>query len=302
MIKFIKHLYDDTTIGHLLISPVKKLYDIYIFHILPEKIFIKRTFKIILGYNLNLENPKTLNEKTQWLKLNDRTPLHTLCADKYAVREHIKEKIGGQYLISLVYHTDNPVDIIPENLPDFPFIIKTNHGCGGHVIVKDKSKIDWKHVQKNLARSLKSNHYYVFKEWQYKNIVPRIIVEKLLLDKNLNIPYDYKFYCINGKVVYIEVDINRYTNYKANFYDPEWNLLDFRKRVENGDEVERPETLNKMRSLAEVLSKDFRFVRVDLYSLGSEVHFGELTFHPAAGFQQFFPPKWDRIFGDELIL
>ena len=133
---FLKHLYDNTAIGYSLLSLVKKLYDIYIFRVLSEKIFIQRTFKILLGYNLNLENPKTLNEKVQWLQLNDRTPLHTLCTDKYAVREYVKEKIGEQYLIPLVYHTNNPADIIPENLPDFPCIIKTNHGCGGHVIVK----------------------------------------------------------------------------------------------------------------------------------------------------------------------
>ncbi len=167
MREFIKHLYHDTTIGYWLISPAKtlydiyrcrkKLYDIYYFRIIPEKIFIKRTFKKSFGYNLNLENPKTFSEKIQWLKLNDRKPLHTLCADKYAVREYIKEKIGEQYLIPLVYHTDNPSDIIPDNLPDYPFIIKTNHGCGEHIIVKDKSEINYKSVQKTLTKLLKRN-------------------------------------------------------------------------------------------------------------------------------------------------
>lgn len=302
MRKFIRYLYDDTAIGHLLISPVKKIYDIYRFRIITDKIFIKRAFKKILGYNLNLENPKTLNEKIQWLQLKGRTPLHTLCTDKYTVRGYIKEKIGEQYLIPLVYHTDNPADIIPENLPGFPCIIKTNHGSGGHVIVKDKSKIDWKSVQKELAKSLKCNHYYMLREWQYKNIEPCIVVEKLLLDKNFNIPYDYKFHCFNGRVVCISADMDRHIDYKRNLYDTDWNFIDCRMRLDNGDVVERPDMLNKMISLAEALAHDFRYVRVDLYNVGSEVYIGELTFSPAAGFQIFIPPEWDRIFGDQLML
>lgn len=302
MRKFIRHLYNDTTIGHLLISPAKKLYDIYRFRIITDKIFIKRAFKRILGYNLNLENPKTLNEKVQWLKLNDRTQLHTVCADKYAVREYVKEKIGEHYLIPLVYHTDNPADILPENLPDFPCIIKTNHGSGGHVIVKDKSKIDWKSVQKKLAKSIKSNHYYMFREWQYKNIDPCIVVEKLLLDKNFNIPLDYKFHCFNGNVNIITINIDRYSNHKRNLYDKDWNFINCRMCLPNGVDAGKPKMLNKMKSLAEVLAHDFRYVRVDLYNVGSEVYFGELTFSPLAGFMQFNPPEWDRIFGDQLML
>lgn len=286
----------------MLISPAKKLYDIYRFRIITDKIFIKRAFKKILGYNLNLEKPKTFNEKIQWLQLNNRTPLHTLCTDKYAVREYVKEKIGEQYLIPLVYRTDNPVDILPENLPDFPCIIKTNHGSGGHVIVKDKSKIDWESVQKKLAKSLKSNYYYMLREWQYKNIDPCIVVEKLLLDKNLNIPFDYKFHCFNGKVKVILVVIDKYIERKRSYYDPDWNFIDFRTGFDNKDDVERPDMLNKMKSLAEVLAHDFRYVRVDLYNVGSKVYFGELTFSPLAGFMQFNPPEWDRIFGDQLML
>ncbi len=303
MKKYIKHLYYNTTIGHLLLYPVKKLYDIFVFRIMPEKMFLKRTFKILLGYELNLENPKTLNEKIQWLKLNDRTPLHTLCADRYAVREYVKQKIGEQYLIPLIYHTNNPADIIPENLPDYPFIIKTNHGCGGHVIVKDKSKIDWRMARKKLKKSLKHNHYYLFKEWPYKNIKPRIIVEKLLLDKNSNIPHDYKITCCNGRVVWITVIRDRYTDAKINFYDPDWKRVDY---VDNlykpGKDFEKPKNLTKMKSLAETLAKDFRFARIDLYNIESKIYFGEITFHPKAGFDIYDPPEWDRIYGDELIL
>jgi len=300
---FIKHLFYDTIVGHILIYPAKLIYDICRFHLVPDKIVIKRTFKKRLGYDLNLENPKTFNEKIQWLKLYDRNPLLTLCEDKYAVREYIKEKIGEQFLIPLIYHTDKPADIIPDNMPDFPFIIKTNHYSGeGVIIVKDKSKIDWKSVRKYLAILLKYNYYYRSKEWQYKNIKPRIIVEKLLLNENFGIPFDYKFHCFNGDLAYIQVDLDRHTDQKRNIYDPDWNFLNFQLKCKNGNIVNRPIVLNKMKSLAEIIAKDFCYVRVDFYNLGRKIFFGELTFRPGAGYVAFRPPEWDRKFGDKLIL
>lgn len=302
MKEFLKHLNHDTTIGHLLLSPAKKLYDICGARLFSEKFYIKQTFKNSIGYDLNLENPKTLNEKIQWLQLNDRTPLRTLCADKYAVRDYVKEKIGEEYLVPLIFHTTNPTDIVPGNLPDFPFIIKTNHGCGDYIIVKDKSTIDWKRVQKNLKKSLKSNYYYKAKEWQYKNIKPYIVVEKLLLDKNFNIPNDYKFNCFNGKLGFPEVHIDRYIDYRKNCYDSEWNILNCEWGAKRGSEVKKPKLLTKMILLAEILAKDFRYVRVDLYNLRDKIYFGELTFSPGAGLCRFNPPEWDRKFGNELKL
>ena len=303
MYTYLKHLYHETTIGHVLIHPIKRLYDLYHPRLLPEKIYIKRTFKNTFGYDLNLENPKTIQEKINWLQLNDRTLLHTLCTDKYAVRAYVKEKIGEQYLIPLVFHTDNPADIIPDNLPDCPLIIKTNHGCGGHVIVEDKSKVEWKRVQKNLKKLLKYNYYYKGREWQYKDIEPCIIVEKLLLDENYNIPYDYKFLCFNGRVVYIEVIMDRFTNSKVSMYDPDWKFIEYEGILyKPGREIERPEKLTKMKLLAETLAKDFRFVRVDLYNIGGKIYFGEMTFSPMAGFERFPPPDLARKLGIKLKL
>lgn len=302
MRNFIKSIYKNSTIGYFLIHPVKLLYDIYRFQIIPEKIFIKRRFQKILGYKLNLENPKTFNEKIQWLKLNERKSLHTLCADKYAVREYIKEKIGKQYLVPLLYDTDNPNDIVLRNLPNIPHIIKINHNSGGVVIVKDKTKIDIKRVQKDLKKLLKINYYYESKEWQYKNIKPHIVVEKLLLDKENNIPNDYKFHCFNGEVVFIQVDLDRQTEHKRNLYDPDWNFINCQWKFKNGTDVERPCMLSQMKSLAEVISKDFRYIRVDFYNLGNNIYFGELTFHPESGFGSFIPSKWDRKFGDKLLI
>lgn len=302
MRNYLKHLYHDTKIGHWLFAPIKKLDEYISPRLLPEKTYIRRTFKNTFGYSLNLNNPKTFNEKILWLQQNDRTPLHTLCTDKYAVREYVKEKIGEQYLIPLEYHTYNPADIIPDNLPDYPVIIKTNHGCGNYIIVMDKSTMDWKQVRKYLRKSLKSNYYYKAREWQYKNIKPCIIVEKLLLENKSKVPDDYKFNCFNGKIGFPEVHIDRFIDYKKNCYDSEWNILNCEWGAKCGGEIKKPKLLSKMLLLAETLAKDFRYVRVDLYNVKDKIFFGELTFSPGAGFCPFNPPEWDFKFGSKLKL
>lgn len=288
----------------MIIPSLKTLHSVYrsrVVPIVPERFFIKRMFRLKLGYELDLENPQTFNEKISWLKLNERNPLQTLCADKYAVRNYVREKIGEQYLIPLLYHTDNPDDIVSENLPDVPHIIKANHNSGGAVVITDKSKVDFAEVRKSLREQLGRNYYHLWKEWQYKNIKPRIVVEKLLLDGS-NIPNDYKFHCFNGKVEFIQVDLERFTEHKRNLYDLDWNLMDCRWIYENGPAVEKPPALEQMIVLAETIAKDFRLVRVDFYTLGSSIYFGEITFHPETGMGVFYPSEWDKKLGDRLAL
>jgi len=198
MLKFTKYLYHNTWVGKKIIDFVLEIHQYYRTHYIKEELFLKQQFKKRFGRALDLDNPQTFNEKLQWLKLNDRTALHTICADKYKVRDYVKEKIGEEYLVPLVFETKNPKDIIPENLPDYPVIIKTNHASYGGVIVRDKSQHNWKTVQKTLAKSLRINYYYKSKEWQYKNIERRIVVEKLLTGDSGDIPFDYKMHYFNG--------------------------------------------------------------------------------------------------------
>jgi len=207
-----KNIYHGNPVGKFLLFP----FIYYRNYIMSDKTYILKRFKRVMGYNLDLNNPKTLNEKIQWLKLNHNTTLHTQCADKYAVRNYVKNKIGENYLVPLYYSTENSNEIQPEILPEFPFIIKTNHDSSGGIIVKDKSNIDWIKVQKSLKKRLKKNYYYYSKEKQYKDISPRIIVEKLLVDKGGNIPNDYKIHCFNGEPKIIQVDSNRFSNHKRN--------------------------------------------------------------------------------------
>ena len=302
MFEYIIKLYHNTAIGHFLLHPAKVLYDFYFYRVIPEKIFIKRRFKDRFGYDLNLDNPKTLNEKIQWLNLYNRTPLQTLCADKFAVREYVSERIGEDYLVPLLFHTLNPTEITPGYLPDPPFIIKTNHDWRGHIVVRDKSDIDWKNIQKKLKRKLAKNYYFKDKEWQYKNIKPRILVEKLLTSEDGEIPHPIMFQCFHGKVEIVsclrEVDGEEIQN----FYDSNWNIIDCEWKRRKGGYNKMPKGFDKMKSIAEELAKDFLIVRVDLYNMDGEIYFGELTFYPFAGFKPFRTPEWDLKLGEMLRL
>ena len=301
----LKQRIKNSRFGPFLVSSFETLYTIYRYRVaslMPEKFFVKRMFRKKLGYELDLENPKTFNGKIQWLKLNEREPLQVLCTDKYAVRDYIREKIGEAYLIPLLYHTDDPADITPETLPNVPHIIKANHNSGGAIVVRDKSKLDYKEVQKSLKVQLGRNYYNFSREWQYKDIEPRIIVEKLLLDEQGKVPKDYKFHCLNGELAFIQVDLDRYSDHRRNLYDPDWNFIDCQLLYEKGGHAARPPELEQMKALAETIAQDFRLVRVDFYNVGERVYFGELTFYPGNGFEPFTPRVWDRTFGDRLTL
>lgn len=263
---------------------------------------IKRHFKNTIGYELNLSNPQTLNEKIQWLKLNDRTPLHTMCSDKLAVRNYVADTIGAQHLIPLVFTTTEIQKIKPENFPDYPVIIKTNHDNGGVVIVWDETKINWGKVRSRLKNKLKRNYFYRNREWPYLNIKPCIVVEKLLLDENNKIPIDFKVHCFHGKAKMITIDLDRFGQHKQNFYDPDWNILDCRWYFPIGEGIPKPEGLAEMVNLAEKLADNFLYVRVDLYLVNGHTYFGEMTFYHGGGLEKFDFEEWDIKLGDYLNL
>ena len=261
---------------------------------------IKYEYRRTLGKKLNLKNPKTLNEKINWLKLYERVPLQTICADKFLVRDYIKDKIGEEYLIPLVYQTKNTNEIKPENLPDYPIILKTNHNSSGGLIVRDKDKVDWEGARSRFKKLLKENYFISSREWQYKNIEPRIVVEKLLMDEEGNIPIDLKFHCFNGKLVFTQVDLDRHTHHKRNLYDVDWNRIPCKWIYDNGNDIAKPSEYDKMRELAEKIAPDFTYVRVDFYQIGTKIFFGELTFHSESGIGFFEPSSYDDEFGSML--
>jgi hypothetical protein len=274
-----------------------------------DKRYLTELFEKRQGYALNIENPRSLNEKIQWLKINDRDDFQTQLADKYAIREFISKNIGEEYLIPLVYTTFNYQDIKPENLPDYPFIIKANHDSGSYKIIKDKSNINWEKLRVDCRWWLSNNYYWFEREWQYKNIKPRIIVEKLLITKEGKIPFDYKLNVINGKVEFIYVSLDREGNNKRNIYDRDWNPLYFTwanksKNITElrGNEIEKPSTMDEMISIAEKIGKMFPYVRVDFYDIDGKIYFGEITQHHGGGFDQIRPIEFDYKFGEMLDL
>lgn len=306
MKQLFKYIYHKTIVGRIMMN----LYHFLSKRIIPDSVYLKFRYKKRFGKFPNLKDPKTLNEKIIWLKLNDRTPLHTRCADKYEVRGFIKETIGEEYLVPIYFQTKNVDEIIADNLPDTPCIIKTNHDSGGGIFVLDKSKMNWEDIQQKLKKRLEKNYYLQSKEWQYKHINPRIIVEKLLQNSNGTIPNDFKIHCINGEPKIIQIDSDRFSNHKRNLYDVNWKLLPFtwsrwenkRPLWDNGPTIHKPKSLNTLLNLAKTLSKDFYYSRIDFYVVDEKIYFGEITFHHGGGTEIIFPKEWDLKLGSELVL
>ena len=295
----------------MLILPIVKIINFYKYYVLSEKQLLQKEFKRLLGYSLNLENPKTLNEKLQWLKLHQRKEVFTLCADKIKVRNYIKEIIGEKYLIPMCFHTYNIDELDNNKLPDYPVIIKTNHDSSGGLIIDNKDKVDWVSTRKHFKSLCKKSYYRRTKEWPYKNIKPGILVEKLLITENGKIPNDYKIHCFNGKVKMIQVDIDRNTDHRRNWYDKNWNSLPFhwngsqfngKENFISQNDISKPHKLEKMIAISEKLANQFDYVRVDLYVFEDDLYFGELTFYHGSGYSPVFPFEYDKKLGDDLIL
>lgn len=252
-----------------------------IFRLLPDDLYLKIKYRLTMGRKLDLNNPETFNQKLQWLKLYDRKPEYTQMVDKYEVRKYIKEIIGEEYLIPLLGVYDSFEEIDFDNLPD-EFVLKPNHTSGDIFICKNKSKIDYKKLRKEVNRWLKREYYWLHREWPYKNVKPRIICEELIKTENGGFPYDYKFHCFNGEPDNVMVCIERESgNPKFYFFDNEWNLLRYNLAGINapqGFTLPKPKKMDEMFMLAKKLSSGFPFIRVDFFCENEKIYFGELTF------------------------
>lgn len=272
---------------------------------MDDKKFIEKMFKATMDYPLNLENPKSFNEKLQWLKLYDRNPLYTKLVDKYEVREYISEKIGEDYLIPLLGVWDDPEDIDFDSLPD-KFVLKCNHNSGlGMCICTDKSKIDIKKVKNELKSGLAQNYYLNGREWPYKNVSRKIICEKYMTDETGKNLRDYKFYCFDGKpkIVGIYQDRNSDKETTGDFFDMNFEWVDLRFGMPNAlNKPQKPQKFQEMIKIAEILSEGMPEVRVDLYISNNKIYFGELTFFDGGGFDKIEPLEWDYKLGSWIKL
>lgn len=250
-------------------------------------------------YRINFKSPKSFNEKLIFLKTKKPSKLNILVADKINVREYVKSKIGDEYLIPLLWSSDNIDDFDQEKIKK-NCIIKLNNGSGKNFIIKDDiSSLEFKKIKQTFYKLFTMDFSMYSRELHYKYIKPRIIIEKLL-DFPLN---DYKFFCSNGQPFMIQVDVDRFTNHRRNFYDLNWNKKNITLNYKNYKSlIPPPKQLNLMIKIAKKLSSDFNFCRIDLYESKEKVFFGEITLFPGGGVELFKEYKMDLDMGDYIKL
>lgn len=270
-------------------------------NIIPDTFYLKMRFKKIMGYSLNLKNPKTFNEKLQWLKINNRKPEYTTMVDKFAVKKYIADKIGPEYIIPTLGVWDRFDEIDFDVLPN-QFVLKCTHDSGGLVVCQDKLKLDMDAVRKKIETSLSNNFYYIGREWPYKNVPHKIIAEQYMAD-DLR---DYKQFCFNSAPRMTLVCSERFTKdgLKEYFYDEAWKHLSVQRPVHGNIAlpIERPKQYELMKELARKLTEKKLFARIDFYEINEKVYFGEITLYPARGFEGFIPEYWDLKLGDWIKL
>ena len=268
---------------------------------MPDEEYTKRMYKANLGKSLNLENPTTFNEKLQYLKLYDHNPKYIKMVDKFEAKKFIAETVGEQFVVPTLGVWNRFEDIEFDKLPS-SFVLKCTHDSGGIIICKDKRKLDIKSVRKKIKKHLNKNYYYLWREWPYKEVPPRIIAEPYMVDESGVELKDYKVFCFNGKAEYVEVDFNRFIEHKLNPYDFDWTPLHFCDKSPNDYDanIPKPRRLEDMRRLSELLSKGIDFLRVDFYSINDLIYVGELTFYPGSGVIDFNPPEMDLYYGNKL--
>lgn len=281
---------------NLILTPFNLLYKV------NPKLTLEILFRLKQGYPLNLKDPKTYNEKLQWIKLYDRNPLMPECCDKYAVRAYIESKGCGHLLNTLLWHGYNPEDIPFDDLPD-RFVVKVTHGSTFNIICTDKSKLDREEVISKCKKWLKAKFLPCYGEWFYGKVKPQVIVEQYLEDEHKGDLYDYKVFCFNGKAKLVDVHCGRYKSHKRSIYDLDWNLQeDVTINFGNFQAIPKPAVFDDLIRYAELISSDFTHARVDFYICFNRIYFGEITFLNGAGFSRITPRSFDRKMGDWLTL
>ena len=272
--------------------------------LIPDRIYLQIVYFRHFKKFIDFDNPKTFNEKIQWLKLNYRNEEYTKLVDKYRVKQYITKLIGEEYVIPTLGVWKNVDDIDFKSLPE-KFVLKCNNDSGGIVICKNKKDFDEVKAKSFLKERLKNNGYWYGREWPYKNVKPCIIAEKYMEDSISKDIKDYKFFCFNGSMEFFDIDIDRFIEHRSNYYDRNGNFLPFGKTYCPPDytkKIEMPKNLDKMIELAETISHNTVLSRIDFYEIDGQVYFGEITFYPGSGFSPFTDEKWDYKLGDMIDL
>lgn len=274
--------------------------------ILSDNLYLKIFYRLHFHRPLNLQDPQTFSEKLQWLKLYNRNPQYTQMVDKVRVKDYVKNIIGEKYIIPTL-GVWNSFDEIDFKLLPNSFVLKTSGGGGstGVIICTDKKDLNLTDARKCLEKSLHNNIYNTYKEWPYKDVQPKIIAEKLLETPNGEDLMDYKFFCFNGTPHYCQVISGRKTTMSIDFFDKNWKHQNFHEPKDfpfAKIEPAKPINYDLMWNLAEKLSRNIPFVRIDFYNVNGQIYFGEITFFPTSGLGGFDPQEWDLKFGQLIKL
>lgn len=271
--------------------------------LIPDKIYLQLLYKHRMGKRLDLKNPKSFNEKLQWLKLYDRRPEYITMVDKYEAKNYVAKIIGEEYIIPTLGMWDSFDEVDFDSLPE-QFVLKCTHDSGGLVIVKDKSKFDRAAARKKINDSLAVDYYKLGREWPYKNVKRKIIAENYLVDESGYELKDYKVFNFGGDPKIIQVDFDRFTSHKRNLYSTDWDLIDvdIHYPSDKSREINKPEALEKMLEIAKMLSNGYPYIRTDFYCINKRIYFGEITLYPGCGTEEFNPDDWDLKLGEWIKL
>ncbi len=267
---------------------------------IPDAMYLRMIYRIHFGRKLNLKVPKSFNEKIQWLKLNDRKTIYTKLVDKYEVKNVVSSIIGNEYIIPTLGVWDTFDDIDFDALPN-QFVLKCTHDSGGVFICQNKNELNYYDVKSLVEDALNKNFYWLGREWPYKDVRPRILAEKYIAENDDSDLLDYKMMCFSGKVkcTFVCSNRNSKTGLEVTFYDQNWDVLPFERHYPRSKTLHaKPKCYEEMVKLAEKLSANITFVRVDFYVVNDRPFFGELTFYPGSGFEEFVPEIYDYILGD----
>lgn len=273
---------------------------------LSDRAYLSIMYRAAFGKKLNWRDPRTYNEKLQWLKLHDRNPRYCTMVDKFEAKQYAAEKIGPAYIVPALGGPWDSFDEIDfDSLPD-QFVLKTTHDCGGVVICKDKASFDVQSARQFIERHLKRKYYLHCREWVYKDIKPRIFAEKYLSDLEMDDLKDYKFFCFNGvpKLMFIASERqSQDQETKFDFFDMDFNHLPIVNGHPNSPHpIACPVNFERMKELAAILSEGVPQLRVDFYESNGKLYLGELTFFHWGGFVPFEPEEWDETLGSWIEL
>ena len=267
-----------------------------------DEIAVRIGYFLSMHKMLNLEHPKTYNEKLQWLKLHDKRDVYTKMVDKVLAKDYVHEVLGDGYTFKTLGVWERFDDIDFDKLPN-QFVLKCTHDSGGLIICKDKSKLNIERARKKINKCLKKNYFFATREYPYRNVVPRIIAEEYMVDESGTELKDYKFFCFDGVPKMLFVATDRAIDTRFDFYDSDFNHLPFTQGHPWAEkEIKKPEHFDEMLNLAARLSTGIPHVRVDLYNINGKIYFGEMTFFHYSGTMPIHPEEWDYKIGEWLKL